>query len=195
MMQLSAKKRVITCFVLIFIASCSASLKNGSDLYKDPQMDFGSVKSVAVLPLNNLTRDASAGERVRDVLMNALIATGGVYVVPPGEIARGISRAGISTPTSMCTEDIQKFCGIIKADAVITGVLREYGEVRSGVASANAISLSLQMIEADTGKVVWSASSTKGGVSATDRLFGGGGRPMNDVTAKAISDLIDKLFR
>jgi hypothetical protein len=49
-------------------------------------------------------------------------------------------------------------------------------------------------MEAQTGKVVWSASSTRGGVSAADRLFGGGGRPMDDVTDQAIQDLIDKLF-
>ena len=81
------------------------------------------------------------------------------------------------------------------ADAVITGTLREYGEVRSGPASANVISLSVQMMEAETGKVVWSASSTKGGISAADRLFGGGGKPMNAVTQEAVDDLIDKLFR
>jgi hypothetical protein len=27
-----------------------------------------------------------------------------------------------------------------------------------------------------------------------DRLFGGGGRPMNDVTQAAVDDLINKLF-
>jgi len=83
----------------------------------------------------------------------------------------------------------------VKADTVITGTLREYGEVRSGTSSANLISLSLQMLEAQTGKVVWSASSTKGGVSTSDRLLGGGGEPMNKVTEKAIDDLIDKMFR
>ena len=51
------------------------------------------------------------------------------------------------------------------------------------------------MIEARTGKVVWTASSTKGGVSALDRLFGGGGKPMNDVTEKAVNDILNKFFK
>jgi len=41
---------------------------------------------------------------------------------------------------------------------------------------------------------VWTASSTKGGVSMRDRLFGGGGRPMNEITEAAINDIINKLL-
>jgi hypothetical protein len=41
---------------------------------------------------------------------------------------------------------------------------------------------------------VWTASSTKGGISIWDRLFGGGGRPMNEITEAAIDDIINKLL-
>jgi hypothetical protein len=57
------------------------------------------------------------------------------------------------------------------------------------------ISVSLRLIERTSGQVVWSASSTKGGISIWDRLLGGGGKPMNTVTEKAINDLLDKLFQ
>jgi hypothetical protein len=83
---------------------------------------------------------------------------------------------------------------VLNVQAVITGVLKEYGEVRSGNSSANVISLSVQMVETQTGKVVWSASSTQGGVGFGDRLLGGGGDPMNKVTEDAVGDLLNKLF-
>ncbi len=51
------------------------------------------------------------------------------------------------------------------------------------------------MIETQEGINVWSATSTKGGITAADRLFGGGGEPMNDVTQAVIAELIDKLFQ
>ena len=82
----------------------------------------------------------------------------------------------------------------LSADAVITGNIREYGEVRAASTAADVISMSLQLIEGQTGKVVWSASTTYGGVGVKDRLLGGGGQPMNDITEKAIHDLINKLF-
>jgi hypothetical protein len=78
---------------------------------------------------------------------------------------------------------------------VIIGTIKEYGEVRSGTSSSTAISLSMQMLESQTGRVVWAAASTKGGITFGDRLFGGGGEPMNVVTEKAVDELIDKLFK
>ena len=158
-------------------------------------MDFGSLQAVAVMPFTNLTRDNAAGEKVRDVFMTMLQATGGLYVIPPGEVGRGISRLSLERPGSPTAEEATRFAKIVSADAVITGTLTEYGEVRSGTSAANVVSLSLQMMEAQTGKVVWSASSTKGGVTTSDRLFGGGGEPMNNTTQRAVDDLLEKLFR
>ena len=158
-------------------------------------MDFGSIQTIAVMPFLNLSKETMAGERVRDVFINKLLATGAVYVLPIGEVARGIARTEVQNPAAPSQEEVVKLSGVIKVQAVITGVVKEYGEVRSGTSSANIISVSLQMLEGTTGKVVWTASTTKGGITIWDRLFGGGGRPMNDITDKAIDDLINKLFK
>ncbi len=176
---------------LLLCQSCATT----SETYKNQNMDFSAVRNVAVLPFENLSRDNLAGERTRDVFSTMLLATGAVYVLPPGEVARGLARAGITNLSNPSPEEIVKLGGIIKADAVVTGVVREYGEVRSANSSANIISLSLKIIETQTGKVVWSASSTKGGVSVWDRLFGSGGKPMNQVTEEAVNDLLNKLFK
>ncbi len=192
-MKLKANLAIMSMFTLVIFLTACASFRK-ADMYRDPNMDFGSIKTVAVLPLANLTRETLAADRVRDVLANSLYATGGVYVVPPGEVARGLSRAGVINFSSPSIEEVKKLGGILSVDAVITGVVKEYGEVRSGSVTANVVSMSLQVIETQTGKVIWSASTTKGGVSAWDRLLGGGGEPADDVTERAVNDLIEKLF-
>ncbi len=176
--------------VVFLLASCGRP----SNTYHDSAMDFAALRSVAVMPLANLSQDRLAGARVRDTFMNKLFTTGAVYVIPSGEVARGITRIGIVDATSPAPEEVVRLAAIIKADAVITGTVREYGEVRSGSTFANIISLSLEMLEAQTGKIVWSASATKGGITTWGRLFGGGGEPMNNVTEKAINELLVKLF-
>ena len=184
-------KNILAVFLILCFCGCAGSVK-----YRDPNMDFGSLQKVAVLPFANLTKDEKAAERVRDVFTNMLMATGGgLYLLPPGEVARGISRAQPADRTAPSEEEIKRLGGVLGVDAVMTGVVKEYGEVRSGSVSSNLVSLSLQMYEVKTGKVVWSASSTKGGVTTTDRLFGGGGKPMNIVTEEAIVDLINKLYK
>ena len=162
--------------------------------FHDPEMDFSALRTVAVMPLSNLTRDQLAGDRVRDTFINSLMATGVLYVVPPGEVARGIARANITTPAMPSKEDIARIAAVLQADALLTGVVREYGEVRSGAASANVVSVGMQMFEAKTQRVVWTAASTRGGITVGDRLLGSGGRPMNEVTQAAVNDLISKLL-
>lgn len=186
-------KKLIPFCLAAFLIGC-ASQNTAPTKYHDPNMDFSNIRSIAVMPFSNLTTDRLAAERVRDTFINNLLATGAVYVIPTGEVARGIDRAAITNPTAPAAQDIVKLAAIIKADAVITGVVREYGKVRSGTTSANVISFSLQMQEISTQRIVWTASSTKGGVSIWDRLFGGGGKPMNDVTQAAVNEVIDKLF-
>jgi hypothetical protein len=184
-------RRVLLYFIPIFVVACAAS----TEIYRDQNMDFGAIQNIAVMPFVSLARDNIAAERVRDVFINGLLATGAVYVVPVGEVARGVARVEIATAGTPSPEEVVKLASIIKVQAVITGVLKEYGEVRSGTTAANIVSVSLQMMEAQTGRVVWSASSTKGGISIWDRLFGGGGQPMDTITKKAVDDLMNKLFK
>jgi hypothetical protein len=176
---------------LALLAACGGSRRS----YQDEKMDFGAVRTVAVMPFANLTRDQAAADRVRDVFANTLLATGVVYVLPTGEVQRGITRTSPASATAPTPEEVVKLGGVIKADAVITGVVKEYGEIRSGGAVSNVVSVSAQMMEAATGRVVWSGSSTKGGIGLGDRLFGGGGAPLNDVTEEAVDDLLDQLLR
>jgi len=193
---MSVKKRLTPHRMLLVLFFVSLVACAGSrDTYIDPNMDFGAVKTVAVMPFVSLTRDPVVAERVRDVFINKLLSTGAVYVLPVGEVARGVARTEIQNPGTPSTEEIVKLGGLIKAQAVITGTVREYGEVRSGPVSANVISMSLQLVETQTGKVVWTASSAKGGIKTWHRLFGGGGQPMNKVTVEAVNDLISKLLK
>jgi len=175
-------------------ATASASSAQVTDVFRDPRMDFGSIQTVAVLPFANLARDQVVAERVRDVFISRLLGTQAVYVLPVGEVARGTAKMELQNPTAPTPEEVVKLGGFLKVDAVITGVVREYGEVRSGSSAANVISMSIKMIETGTGKVVWSASSTKGGISFWNRLVGGGGQPVNKVTEQAVDALFDKLL-
>lgn len=188
-------KRIVETMSLALLGALVACGHSGRNTYQDRNMDFGAIKSVAVMPFTNLSRDNLAGERVRDVFSTMLLATGTVYVVPFGEVARNVGKAGIATPATPSVEEIVRLGTMLKAEGVIVGTVKEYGEVRSGTANANVVSMSVQLYETATGKVVWSGATTKGGVSFKDRLLGGGGVPLNDATEAAVDDLLGKMFR
>jgi TolB-like protein len=186
----SPYQKVVITFTAILLTGCASG-----DVFSDSNMDFGSLRSVAVMPFDNLSSSEFAAARVRDVFANMLLATGAVYVLPPGEVARGLLAIGRLPPEGPSSDQIKQLAAVLKVDAVITGVVSEYGPIRSGAATANVISVNVKMIEKSSGLVVWSASSTRGGISVLDRLFGGGGEPMNTITEKAVNELLDKLFQ
>jgi len=186
------RTRLLLPALLLALAGGCAKTK----AYQDRNMDFGAIKTVVVMPFWNLTGNQQAGDRVRDVFSNALLATQAVYVVPTGEVARAASRVGVATLATPSSEEVVKLGALLKADAVITGVVKEYGEVRSTSAASNVVSVSVQMSETGTGKVIWTGTSTKGGVTWGARLLGtGGGEPMNTVTEQAVDDLLQQLFQ
>lgn len=182
---------VIACLFILFHSGCAGG---GENTYKNRMMNFGAIQSVAVLPLQNLTSDDDSAARVRDTFMVMLLATEAIYVLPPGEVQRGIERAGLRDTSAPTLEQVQSLGKILDVDAIITGTLREYGPVRSGQTQANLISVSMQMLEVETGSIIWSGASTQGGIGFSDRLLGGGGDPMNGVTRDAVNDLLDQLF-
>jgi hypothetical protein len=183
---------VLVAAIAVALAGCS---HGRGQRYQDRDMDFGAVRTVAVMPFGNLSRDNLAADRVRDVFSSMLLATGGVYVVPTGEVARYIGKAGVAAPMTPSVDEVVKLGTMLKADAILLGVVKEYGEVRSGTASGNVVSMSVQLLETATGKVVFAGASTRGGITMTDRLFGGGGAPLNDVTEAAVDDLLSKMFK
>ncbi len=189
-MSRRGRSQVAIAMLVAGAAGCAAGRN-----YHDLNMDFGSVKTVVILPLGNLSGSAVGAERVRDAFSAALLATGAVYVIPTGEVSRALARLSIAQPTAPSVEEIVKLGQLLKADAVVAGVVREYGEVRSGAAVGNVVSLSLQFQETATGKVVWQAVSTKGGLGFWARLVGSSGNPMNDVTEAVVDDVIAKLFK
>lgn len=193
-MPATSQRLLLCCSALALIALLGGCANGHGHRYQDRAMDFAAVRTVAILPFSNLTRDNLGAERVRDVFAGQLLATGSIYVLPTGEVARGLTRGGVVLPFAPSKDEVVNLGKLLAADAVITGVVKEYGEVRSGSASANVVSLSLQMIETSTGKVVWSASTTNGGITLSDRLLGGGGDPMNRITEEAVFNLLEKLF-
>jgi len=190
-MRLLRRSPFLLALLLALAAGCAQSRA-----YHDKNMDFGAIRTVVVMPFWNLSASQQAADRVRDVFANALLATNAVYVVPTGEVARAATRIGLATASSPSAEEVVKIGAMLKADAVITGVVKEYGEVRTSSAASNVVSVSIQMHETGTGKVIWSGTSTKGGVTWGARLLGtGGGEPMNLVTEQAVDDLLIQLFQ
>ncbi|MDP2277824.1 MAG: penicillin-binding protein activator LpoB [Nitrospirota bacterium] len=159
-------------------------------------MDFGAVKRVAVLPLDNLTNERYAGEIVRQVVIGELLASGLVDVIVPGEVIAAIDKIGSSKSTSSFTEEQIKTLGSsLKVQAVILGSVERFGEVRVGNISAPEISITLMMADTSSGSIVWSATRTSGGASFMARHFGARSDTMSESVLKVVRETLRTLSK
>src|SRR5574337_626501 len=162
--------------------------------YVHATYDFSRVKKVGVLPLENLTSDQTAGEKMRKVVITELLATGIVDAVEPGQVNRVLSTQNIQNPTAMSPEDFKKVAGALGAQLLIVGSVESYDRIQAGGGQAPEVTLTLRGIDADSGTVVWATSHTRGGATMMARLFGLTGDSLSEVARKAAHEAVVTLF-
>lgn len=163
--------------------------------YLHPSYDFGLIKKVAVLPLENLTTDPQAGEKVRKVVVSEFLAVGILDVVEPGQVNRVLAQQGIQSVFSMSVEEYKKLGSALGVQALIVGSVDTYERVSVGGVFFPEVTVTLRAIDAATGAIIWSATQTGGGVGVLGRLFGVGGDTMSETTEETVRDAVATLFQ
>jgi hypothetical protein len=186
------KRFLAVCFsCIIFCSACGG--KSAPSYYVNQDIDFSFIKSVAVLPLDNLTNDKFAGESVRQVAISELLASGLVDVVCPGDVMCACETAKIKAGQSPNTEQIKAIGNALKVQAVIFGTLNKYGEIREGNVSAPEISITLMMADTNSGSIIWSVTKTYGGADFWAKHFGVKADTMSEAVLRVVRDSIRTL--
>ncbi|PYY79496.1 penicillin-binding protein activator LpoB [Pseudomonas sp. TKO26] len=132
-----------------------------------------------VLPLVNYSQTPQAGERSEQILLSVLSSRGlqpQVYSGAPGQ----------GEPALL--DDSERLAGAMdwareqKLDYVVSGSVEEW-QYKNGLDGEPAVGISLRVVEASTGKVLWSHSGARAGWSreslagaaqkVLDKLVGG----------------------
>ncbi len=176
----------------LWLAGCGVMAPS---TYVHPNYDFSRVKKVAVLPLENLTSDQTAGEKIRKVVITELLATGIVDVIEPGQVNRVLAQQNIQNPAAMSPAEFKRIAGELGAQLLVVGSVEAYDRVTIGGVQAPEVTLTLRGVDAESGTVVWAASHTQGGATLAARLFGLTGDSLSEVARKAVHETVVTLFR
>jgi polysaccharide biosynthesis protein PelC len=163
--------------------------------YVHPNYDFSRVKKVAVLPLENLTSDQTAGEKMRKIIITELLATGIVDVIEPGQVNRVLAQQNIQNPTALLPEDFKKLAAAVSAELLVVGSVEAFDRVAVGGVQAPEVTLTLRGVDAESGTVVWATSHTEGGATVAARLFGLTGDSLSEVARKVAHEAVVTLFK
>lgn len=183
----------VACGIAAALTSLSCSGTIGSTEFTNPAIDFSFVERVAVLPFENLSADRQAGLRATRLMITELLASGAVDVVEPGEVEGALARLGGSR-TRPNTEEIVILGQALGVQAVVVGTVAQSDILRSGAVGIPVVTLDTQMVEAETGAIIWAATHTEKGKGFSARVLGTGGQPISETTRLCVQTLLASLL-
>jgi hypothetical protein len=176
--------------LLVSALSCAP----GTRVYVNPDADMAFYTKVAVVPFTNISGDGFAGQRVTRAFITALILTNRYQIVQPEEFRSALLKSG-ATPGPDGTYDPEKLKEVALqagATGILRGAVSEYTMQRSESGDVPAIAFDAELMDANTGNVVWRSSIAKSGKGRVP-VVGGGSRSLGRLTQDACEEMVARL--
>ena len=177
--------------LLTLLCGCSTA----SNDYVHPKYDFSIIQKVGVLPLENLSQDQQASERIRKVVVSEILAAGVLDVVEPAQVNQALFQAQIQNISGLSAKQIAELGKSLGVQAFIVGSVDTYERVNVGGGTFAEVAITLRALDVTSGGIVWSTSKSAGGAGVVGRLFGFGGDTMYEATQKAVHAAVTTLFQ
>ena len=188
-----AALRTLAVLCTLFLTQGCASTEPESSLYVHPSADWSTYKRIALLPLENLTNERYAAERVREVLNVELNAQGLFEALELGEVNRAVRTQALVNLTELGPEETIALAKDLDVQALMLGSVMEFDERRTGSVSLPDIAVSLRLIDAETGIVIWAVTDARAGAKLSTRLFGVGEESQTEATVRLVRGVLATL--
>jgi len=188
-------RKVGGCFVtaiciLIFTAGCG-----GPRTFIHPDVDISYYQTLGVLPFRNLTNDRLAGEKITGIFITELLMIKRFEVVEPGQFrrtARDILTGSLESG-EWKAENIARLGTTAGVQGIITGTVREYEMIRIGQTQYPLVTIDVELIDAETGRVVWMVSHTKKGGPNLPVISLGETYTLGEMAQEVCHDVVGKI--
>jgi hypothetical protein len=180
--------------VLLFGCGCASTAPR---YFVNPQADMVFYKKVAVLPFANLSPSPLAGERVTRAFVTELIIADRYQVIEPGEFKLALEKAG-ADPAPDGTYDpgkLKEAATQVEAKGVIRGAVTDYQTQRNGQDEYPVLTFDVELLDTDTGNVVWRAAITRRGKPRFPVFGGSSTLTLGRLTQEACVEMVEGLQR
>lgn len=186
--------KVFFCILLFFflgLTSCSGKSK----AFVRENVDFGFVKKIAVLPVENNSKDEFAPELVRDITITRILAMKLFDVMDKGKVDSVLRSEAIDRGKPLDTPTIKRLGQKFGVQGLLLITLDIAEDSRKGTMSYPEISVTARLVEVEAGLVIWQAGGHQSGDSFWRRLFGLSGRDKYQVTVSLMEDVLHTIPR
>ncbi|MGA1868716.1 MAG: hypothetical protein ACMUJM_09210 [bacterium] len=204
------KKSVIRFYFILIIFLFFGCTGRYQKVYINPDVNFGFIKKVAVLPFESLSQDKYAGQKVWNMFVTSLLATHAIDVVELGDVQKALSSIGGGemmvpqqgvwlqspqvTTSTMEKEKVMALGQILGVQAIIQGSVEVYDMKRMQSGSYPEVCLSMRMIDVKTGTIIWSINHTERGGRVLPTILGIGEESLSKTTLNAVEKVVETLI-
>jgi len=135
--------------------------------------DASEVKRIAILRFDfdrpekgriergKIERPANAGEIVADIFAGHLLGTGLYQIVGKERIEALLQKNNLSQPDLLAVSDWQQIQDVLGVDAIVIGVVSEYGDWRSRLNWGGVAIFTARLVDIPSGSLIWSISANR----------------------------------
>ena len=181
--------------VSLGLAGCGFPFMGKSKAFVRENVDFGFVQKIAVLPVENNSKDEFAPELVRDITITRILAMKLFDVTDKGLVDSFLREEAIDPGKPLDVSTIKRLGQKLNVQSLLLTTLDIAADSRKGTMSYPEVSVTLRLLEVETGLVIWQAGGHQSGDSFLRRLFGLGGRDKYQVTLSLVDNILHTIPR
>lgn len=167
------KKLIFGSLFLFFIATVTGcGGRYDSEVYMRDNVDMGAITRVAVMPFQNFTNDQFVAERTRDIATTQLLALSVADVVDRGLVDSVMAEEVIDPKLPIDQINMKRLGQRLNVQAFLLGSIDMAGEKRTGNVSYPVLGVTLRLVDAQAGLVIWQGSGRWTSETVTGRILG-----------------------
>jgi len=128
---------------------------------------------LAVLPFDNLTSEGTSGEVMTVVFFTEVGAQGAYEPVEAGIVVAALESLGVRTAGSLSASQLKSIGERLGAPRLLVGSVLENGFVRAAESEVPSVGVTLKLLDAASGRVLWTKMGFKTGDDG-ETVFGWG---------------------
>ncbi len=177
--------------IVMLLAGCAPAPR----LFVNRQADMTLYKRVVVVPFTNLTGEPFATARIQRALTTELVIADRFQMIDPSTLLGELEKANVTPDPTGQIElgQLQAVAARLKATAIIRGTVTEYGIHRQGTDEYPVVAFDCEMVDVQTGIVIWRISLSESGKGRLPLIGGAGERTFSRVTQAACQRAVELL--
>ncbi|MEW6218294.1 MAG: CsgG/HfaB family protein [Thermodesulfobacteriota bacterium] len=176
--------------LVVLVAGCSS---HALTYYVREGADLTFIKKVAVMPLANNTKEKFAADRVRNIVLTQVLVDSLFDVTETGQLEKILEEEAGKADAPLDEALARRLGKRLSVQAFLLGSVDAYDEERKGNYSYPVVAMTLKLVDAETGLILWQASGSYSGYSSWSRILGTQGRDQSAVTFRLVRSLLASL--